>query len=272
MCGIYGYVGKKDAFKQVKLGLELLQYRGYDSCGIAYLTEKGFDVVKAVGTLNNLPKIKTKTKIAFGHTRWATHGAVNETNAHPHYSIDKEFTIVHNGIIKNADKLKEELQRKGIKFYSQTDLTNYLQNINVAGLVDKFKNKDRMILIGKGFDYLILQEASLKIREIDYCFTIPMYAGELKHGTLSLIDENTTVLALNTNKDANYLSSAICEIKSRKGNVANMENYFPCNISTMDYKAVFAILPFQLFSYQLAVHHGYNPDMPKNLAKSVTVE
>ncbi len=559
MCGIYGYVGEKNAFKQVQAGLELLQYRGYDSCGIATYNKNQFKINKAVGVLKNLKKPTFNSHIAFGHTRWATHGTVNEINAHPHYSVDHTFTVVHNGIINNAEEIKLMLQQKGIKFYSQTDtevianllyllngtvedrikkslsilqgsfaliigtkdgalylvkrfsplnllkngkeirvssdkaslpsgdlytlhnediikisnseitaingnlkfeaytnnierlnrgdyphymikeinetptsiyntyqniynldfkkifkgkkrltfigcgtayhsclvgehlfkmkggfetenclasnficpetitkqhlfimvsqsgetadcikvaeqikakggqillitneskstltrfatycictkaekeiavastktyccqvfvfeyminrltndkytldikklvenLTYHLKNINIDNLVQTFKQSDKLIMIGKGFDYLILQEASLKIREIDYYFTIPMYAGELKHGTLSLVGEGTTVTALNTSPDKNALNTAISEIVSRKGQVISIEDYVPIDISQQDYKAIYAILPFQMLSYKLSVELGYNPDMPKNLAKSVTVE
>ena len=117
-----------------------------------------------------------------------------------------------------------------------------------------------------------MQEASLKIREIDYYYTLPMYAGELKHGTLSLVDENTTILSINTNQDKNALKTAISEIESRKGKVIKVEDFLPEDITNKQYKAIYEILPFQLLSYQIAVKHNYNPDMPKNLAKSVTVE
>lgn len=559
MCGIYAYIGNKNAYNQVQEGLKLLQYRGYDSCGIAFFDGNEFKINKAVGVLDNLPAISSNPKIAFGHTRWATHGAVNLTNAHPHYSVEHEFTIVHNGVIKNAEQLKQNLQDAGISFYSQTDtevianliysfsgsiedrlmqllnilqgsyslivgtkqgdlylikkfsplnilkqgkeilvssdkaslpsgkiytlkdndimkiskgkikaingvlefkeyhnsierlnkgkyahymlkeiyetplsikntyigikdqnfkpifdginkitfigcgtayhscligeqifkaddmfetynclasnyeckkdidihhlhiivsqsgetadcikvaeqikahkgkillitnenksslthyadycvftnaekeiavastktyscqvfvfeymynklkdnyytididtlyndISNFLDKLDVSNIVDLYLNDNKMIMIAKGFDYLILQEASLKIREIDYYYTLPMYAGELKHGTLSLVDENTTILSINTNQDKNALKTAISEIESRKGKVIKVEDYLPEDITNKQYKAIYEILPFQLLSYQIAVKHNYNPDMPKNLAKSVTVE
>lgn len=559
MCGIYAYIGNKNAYNQVQEGLKLLQYRGYDSCGIAFFDGNEFKINKAVGVLDNLPAISSNPKIAFGHTRWATHGAVNLTNAHPHYSVEHEFTIVHNGVIKNAEQLKQNLQNAGISFYSQTDtevianliyslsgsiedrlmqllnilqgsyslivgtkqgylylikkfsplnilkhgkeilvssdkaslpsgeiytlkdndimkiskgkikaingelefkeyhnsierlnkgkyahymlkeiyetplsikntyigikdqnfkpifdginkitfigcgtayhscligeqifkaddmfetynclasnyeckkdidihhlhiivsqsgetadcikvaeqikahkgkillitnenkssltyyadycvftnaekeiavastktyscqvfvfeymynklkdnnytididtlyndISNFLDKLDVSNIVDLYLNDNKMIMIAKGFDYLILQEASLKIREIDYYYTLPMYAGELKHGTLSLVDENTTILSINTNQDKNALKTAISEIESRKGKVIKVEDYLPEDITNKQYKAIYEILPFQLLSYQIAVKHNYNPDMPKNLAKSVTVE
>ena len=101
-----------NALNEVFLGLKLLQYRGYDSCGIAYYTNK-FNIIKAVGTLENLTpsieKIKKAPHIAFAHTRWATNGEVNLSNTHPHISSSKDISLVHNGIITNSDEIKKDL-------------------------------------------------------------------------------------------------------------------------------------------------------------------
>lgn len=560
MCGIYGYIGNKNALDEVFLGLKLLQYRGYDSCGIAYYTNK-FNIIKAVGTLENLlpniEKIKKTLHIAFAHTRWATNGEVNLSNTHPHVSNNKQFSLVHNGIITNSEKIKKDLVKQGYKFYSETDsevivnllesldgeieeriskmhdilegsfaliigcnngdiyLTKrfnplnivvsdegiyissdlsslntgdyytlkdgdilkitenkiipccdtvieykehvnciktlnlgeynhymqkeiletptaiyntykYLKTINVtkpfkhikkitflgcgtayhscligenlfnllgyetssmlasnfkvnkkiknnhlhiivsqsgetadcikvaedikkhngklliitneekssitrfadflivtqAGkelavastktyctqvftfayiynilknknysididefsssikkfisglsmgkLATKLKDLDKLIIIAKDIDYLTVLEASLKIREIDYVYTIPMYSGELKHGTLSLIDKGTIVLSLNTSEDKDKIKNAINEISSRGGEVIQMENYITRKFDC--YTPIFSIIPFQLLCYDIALLNDRNPDMPRNLAKSVTVE
>ena len=118
MCGIYGYIGKLDAYDEVFKGLKLLQYRGYDSCGIAYY-DNGIKTIKAVGPLNNLKKPKILCNLAFGHTRWATNGEVNLFNTHPHSSFDNKFFVVHNGIINNASELKNTIL-KDVPFSSQT--------------------------------------------------------------------------------------------------------------------------------------------------------
>ncbi len=557
MCGIYGYIGKLNAFDEVYSGLKMLQYRGYDSCGIAYFND-GFKIEKATGTLNNLKKPTEKSEIAFGHTRWATNGRVNYENTHPHVSYNGEFVVVHNGIIDNADELRQNLK---VDFKSETDtevivnllatlpgetdsrilqlfdllkgsyaliigtkggtiyllkkfnplnllinsdgiyissdisslksgslytlndydaikiengeiinlrgeeiplidytndikklalgnfehfmekeiyetpraifgtynyleeqnnnikkifkpfkkltfigcgtayhsclvglellkdlnfemdahlasnyeinkpisknhlhiivsqsgetadcikvaesikahkgkllvitnegrstitrcadyvlltkaekeiavastktyscqvftfayianklknenqdldiqklvnnLNEYLTGLNVKPLAKELKNLDKLILVGKDIDYITLLEASLKIREIDYVYTLPMYSGELKHGTLSLIDENSYVLTLNTSENKNKLKTVINEITSRGGNVVECEINLPQNQIQPCFKPIFNILPFQLLSYQIALEKGLNPDMPRNLAKSVTVE
>ena len=559
MCGIFGYIGSKNAYKEVFDGLKLLQYRGYDSCGIAYYNIDHFELEKAIGSLNNLKEINSKPNIAFGHTRWATNGKVTLENTHPHTSFNGEFTIVHNGIIENAEELKSNLKQSGISFNSQTDtevianllasfnetpdncimmlhkylkgsysliiglkdgtiylvkkfsplnilknsngiyissdsssltsgelytlndydilkifnneitmlcgkslkfqkytnnkenlkingfkhfmekeiletpqaifntyqflknqnikklfkpyknltflgcgtayhsclagqelfselnyntgcclasnysitkkinknhlhiivsqsgetadcikiaqqikhyggklliitnesksslinyanyviltkagkelavastktyccqiftfaymveklkdinynldietfinkLKTYLNSVNIDDVANILKDKDKLILIARDLDYITLLEASLKIREIDYIYTLPIYSGELKHGTLSLIDNNSVVICLNTSANKNKLQNVINEISSRGGVVIEFEYYIKTDDVEEIYKPIFNIIPFQLLSYKLAIEKGINPDMPRNLAKSVTVE
>ncbi len=123
MCGIVGYIGYKKAKDVILDGLKHLEYRGYDSSGIALLEEGKIEIVRAVGKLSNLmERLKEKSyssTVGIGHTRWATHGKPSEENAHPHMS--KDIAIVHNGIIENYVELKEELLAKGYQFTSETD-------------------------------------------------------------------------------------------------------------------------------------------------------
>ncbi|WP_418180189.1 glutamine--fructose-6-phosphate transaminase (isomerizing) [Aliarcobacter lanthieri] len=124
MCGIVGYIGKQDTTKILLDGLKELEYRGYDSAGIALLQNDNIDVFKAVGKLVNLEeKVNSVSKqdyyLGIGHTRWATHGKPTELNAHPH--LGEYSYVVHNGIIENYKELKDELIQKGHHFVSQTD-------------------------------------------------------------------------------------------------------------------------------------------------------
>lgn len=123
MCGIFGYIGNKNASEVVIEGLKRLDYRGYDSWGIAVNTKKSLEVTKdvgkvAVGTRN---LTLTRSNIAIGHTRWATHGAVTKLNAHPHFSTDHSFVVAQNGIVENYETLKKQLAKKGYMFTTQTD-------------------------------------------------------------------------------------------------------------------------------------------------------
>jgi len=128
MCGIVGYIGKKRAVDVILKGLSYLEYRGYDSAGIALISNNKTHIYKAPGKLSNLKEIISLEKeedinatIGIGHTRWATHGLPTEVNAHPHTCNCKSLTIVHNGIIENYKDLKPGLEKKGCKFLSQTD-------------------------------------------------------------------------------------------------------------------------------------------------------
>jgi len=147
MCGIYGYVSKKPKDpKEVVDGLKLLEYRGYDSWGVATKEDKQFVVEKHVGKIGVgklSPKIAdVRSTIAIGHTRWATHGGVTIENAHPHLDCTKQIAVVHNGIIENFEELRDELKKKGHKFVSETDtevfphlVEEYLKNEGFASSV-----------------------------------------------------------------------------------------------------------------------------------------
>jgi glucosamine--fructose-6-phosphate aminotransferase (isomerizing) len=125
MCGIVGYIGKKEALPILIEGLKRESYRGYDSSGVVVFKEGKEFLVRAVGKLENLEKKlegkKIEGNIGLGHIRWASHGGVTEENAHPHYDCKKEIFLVHNGIIENYKELKERLIKEGHKFTSETD-------------------------------------------------------------------------------------------------------------------------------------------------------
>jgi glucosamine--fructose-6-phosphate aminotransferase (isomerizing) len=123
MCGIFGYVGpKQNAGKIILDGLKTLEYRGYDSWGVAVKKENNdLYIEKHVGKISNAELPEMTSHIGLGHTRWATHGGVSERNAHPYYSCNKEVVVVHNGIVENYDVLKKDLLAKGHTFDSDTD-------------------------------------------------------------------------------------------------------------------------------------------------------
>jgi glucosamine--fructose-6-phosphate aminotransferase (isomerizing) len=132
MCGIVGYVGKQKASAILLEGLKRLEYRGYDSAGLAVEHDHAFEVVKKVGRVNNLVAETAHHRLAgttgISHTRWATHGGVTDANAHPHVSSDGKFALVHNGVIENYSGMKKFLLGQGYKFLSETD-TEALVNL-----------------------------------------------------------------------------------------------------------------------------------------------
>ena len=140
MCGIVGYIGSKDAYPIVLTGLKRLEYRGYDSAGIALVQDGQTTVYKKQGKVADLESYlegkNTSGNIGMGHTRWATHGEPNDVNAHPHTSMNGKFTVIHNGIIENYNALKKLLVEKKYSFKSETDtevIANYIEYIYQKG-------------------------------------------------------------------------------------------------------------------------------------------
>ena len=127
MCGIFGYTGSRNAPQEILRGLQRLEYRGYDSAGLAAIDgHSDTKLIKAVGRVVELRTIVDSLHLenyhtAIGHTRWATHGTVTKENCHPHTSHDRRFFVVHNGIIENYAELRTMLREKGYEFYGETD-------------------------------------------------------------------------------------------------------------------------------------------------------
>ena len=142
MCGIVAYIGKRNAYPILIKGLRRLEYRGYDSAGVALISDK-LNVYKCKGKVDDLEKFTAGKDVAgtvgIGHTRWATHGEPNDVNAHPQYSGSKKIVLIHNGIIENYAPLKEEMRKRGHKFESDTDtevLVHLIEDIQERENVD----------------------------------------------------------------------------------------------------------------------------------------
>src|ERR1043165_2217134 len=142
MCGIVAYIGKREVYPILIKGLERLEYRGYDSAGVAILNGD-LKVFKKAGKVSDLKEFvngkDVKGNIGMGHTRWATHGEPNDRNAHPHFSQTKNFAIIHNGIIENYATIKKTLKENGHTFTSDTDtevLIHLIEDIYEKGNVD----------------------------------------------------------------------------------------------------------------------------------------
>ena len=149
MCGIVGYIGNKEAYPILIKGLRRLEYRGYDSAGVALINDNGdLNVYKSKGKVDNLCEYCNDKNISgtigIAHTRWATHGEPSSRNAHPHYSESKNLAIIHNGIIENYAELKEKLQQKGVHFVSDTDTEVLVQLIEY---IKEHKNLDLLTAV-----------------------------------------------------------------------------------------------------------------------------
>src|SRR5262245_6821053 len=150
MCGIMGYIGEQEASRILVGGLRRLEYRGYDSAGVATIANGHVDMRRCVGKLDNLEKLLRESplqgSIGLGHTRWATHGRPSEQNAHPHRA--GKVVVIHNGIIENFLELKGELEQKGRRFNSETDTEV------ISQLVDDY--------VAQGLDFLAAARAAVK--------------------------------------------------------------------------------------------------------------
>ena len=134
MCGIVAYVGHQEALPIILKGLKRLEYRGYDSAGVALIDQKGLSIYKKKGKVAELENHLNESgliqaTVGIGHTRWATHGEPNDVNAHPHYSSSERFAMIHNGIIENYEVLKTDLKQKGYTFQSETDTEVFVKFI-----------------------------------------------------------------------------------------------------------------------------------------------
>ena len=215
MCGIVGYKGKNNnAIKVVIEGLENLEYRGYDSAGIAYLKDNKIYIEKETGRIKNLKEnlnLKEKTNLAIGHTRWATHGIPKKINAHPH-QVGK-FTIVHNGIIENYLSLKEELIKNNYTFKSDTDTEI------ACAYLDYIYKQEKDIL--KSLQKLI------KIIKGSYAFGI--ICEDDKDNLYALRSSSPLIIALGKNE--NYIASDVPAILKYTNKYIILENYEIAKIS-----------------------------------------
>ena len=148
MCGIVGYVGPQDARDVVVEGLRRLEYRGYDSAGIAVVADGQLSSAKKAGKLANLEKVLAEhplpaATIGIGHTRWATHGGPTDRNAHPHLSADGTVAVIHNGIIENFAALRAECEAQGVEFTSETD-TEVAAHLLAAAYADAPESEGRL--------------------------------------------------------------------------------------------------------------------------------
>ena len=230
MCGIVGYIGKKDTTKILLDGLKELEYRGYDSAGIAVLKNDKIEVFKALGKLVNLEEKVNELasgdyELGIGHTRWATHGKPTELNAHPH--LGEYSYVVHNGIIENYKELKEELSEKGHKFVSQTDtevIVHLFENFyNISNnTTEAFKNT--ISRLEGAFSILLITKAD------------PTKVFFFKHGSPLIvakgIDENEVLFA---SSDAPLigLASSVVYLEDGVGGIATASDieFFSDNYS-----------------------------------------
>lgn len=344
MCGIIGFAGNTEAIPVLLDGLERLEYRGYDSAGVAVVSADGnLQVKKSKGRLAVLRDVLAAQnplsgKIGIGHTRWATHGEPSDVNAHPHvgmvgkYALEKLLRIPAEACLASEFRYSEpilgesslvivisqsgetldsmaalrEAKRKGSKVLSivnvmgssiarESDYVLYtwagpeiavattkayttqmvfllMLGVCMAKQLNRIENQEygnivrglrelpeKIGVVLNNLDYALGLEGSLKLKEISYIHSESYAAGELKHGTISLIEHGTLVLAMTTEQTEGLIQGQASEI------------FLIPRIHPL-LQPVLGVIPLQLFAYYIALNRGCDIDKPRNLAKSVTVE
>lgn len=210
MCGIVGYVGKKEVLSVLIDGLKKLEYRGYDSAGVAVLCDNKIYVERASGKIAALEKkIKTcdwKGSLGIAHTRWATHGIPSEANAHPHSSYDGKFAVVHNGIIENYAAIKLKLEKEGIRFSSETDTEV------IAHLIAWFYKGD-------------FRSAVLKaLNQLEGAFGIAVVCKEVPDAVIGARRGSPLVLGIGENTGEYFLASDVSAIVNHTQKVVYLDD------------------------------------------------
>ena len=208
MCGIVGYLGNRMATEVLIEGLSKLEYRGYDSAGVAVNTGNELEIRKFKGRLavlaENLEQNPIQGGLGIGHTRWATHGEPSDVNSHPHFNMDKTIAVVHNGIIENYMELKEELQAEGVKFLSQPDTEV------VAHLVDKYYEGNLLDAVYK---------ATQKLRG---AYALGVVCADNNNELVAVRKDSPLVVGLG--EDENFIASDIPAILKYTRKVYFLEN------------------------------------------------
>ena len=205
MCGIVGYIGTKKAEPILINGLLRLEYRGYDSAGVATIEKNGINVVKSKGRVAELEKVPAinslEGTIGIAHTRWATHGKPSNENSHPHVDGKKNFAVVHNGIVENYHELRDFLSKKGYSFYSETD-TEVIPN-----LIDYYYEKDT-----KDDDKRVLRAVISACSDLKGSFALEIISSFLPEKMI--VVRKDSPLVIGTTSTENYISSDIPAILS----------------------------------------------------------
>jgi glucosamine--fructose-6-phosphate aminotransferase (isomerizing) len=254
MCGIVAYVGAADCAPILVEGLRRLEYRGYDSAGLAVHTGRSVETVRTVGKLVHLAEALEKTPLrggtGIGHTRWATHGRPCALNAHPHTS--GPVAVVHNGIIENHASLRRAMEARGVRFSSDTD-TEIIAHL-IAEALQRGQDVPRRPSLEQA-----VRTALAQVR-------------------------GAYAIAVLSNDDPDKVVVAMQEVRAREGRVFSVVTQGDRDAESLS-EASFvlppahdAVLPLlsvvtmQLLSYSIAVLRGLDVDQPRNLAKTVTVE
>ncbi len=220
MCGIVGYIGKKNCVEVIMSGLHRLEYRGYDSAGVAVVADNALKCVKSVGKLKIMDKKLEDNPLVghlgIGHTRWATHGAPSEVNSHPHFDMQMEIAVVHNGIIENYQQLRNQLTAEGVTFRSQTDTET------IAHLVRKYYQGDLFAAVKRA------------LHDVEGAYAIGVLCKD--HPDLMIAARHGSPLIVGLGDDEAFIASDVPAIMKYTRKVLYIDNGQVCEIKRGAYK------------------------------------
>ena len=210
MCGIVGYIGTKNCVPILINGLKRLEYRGYDSAGVALLTNNGMQIVKNKGKVSllqdKLDKSNLTSLVGIGHTRWATHGAPNEINAHPHFNTDKTLCVIHNGIIENYQTLRTGLRKLGYEFLTETD------SEVLPHLIDSFLKRG----------HTLFKSVRMALNEVEGTYGIAVVYEEEPDKIIAARKGSPLVVGIG--EDENFVASDVSAILAHTKQVVYLED------------------------------------------------
>jgi glucosamine--fructose-6-phosphate aminotransferase (isomerizing) len=223
MCGIVGYIGRRDAVPVLLEGLRSLEYRGYDSAGLAVIHRNRLQVTKTAGRVQDLRdrvSERTRATVGIGHTRWATHGEPNETNAHPHIDAAGRIAVVHNGIIENAEQLRDALAARGVKLVSDTD-TEALAHMVAAE-------------VGDGAGQVSLEDAVRRVlRHVEGTYGLVVL--DLKHPNELVVARNGSPIVLGIGESEMFVASDVAALVRYTKQVVYLDDAEVATVRAADY-------------------------------------
>jgi glucosamine--fructose-6-phosphate aminotransferase (isomerizing) len=224
VCGIIGYVGRRDAIPVLLEGLRSLEYRGYDSAGLAVIYRNRLQVTKTAGRVQDLRdrvNDRVKATVGIGHTRWATHGEPNEVNAHPHTDADGRIAVVHNGIIENAEQLRDALTGRGVKLASETD-TEALAHMIAAEVGDDTRQTS-------------LEEAVRRVlRHVEGTYGLVVL--DTKHPNELVVARNGSPIVLGIGESEMFVASDVAALVRYTKQVVYLDDAEVATVRATDYR------------------------------------
>jgi glucosamine--fructose-6-phosphate aminotransferase (isomerizing) len=226
LCGIVGYIGRRDAIPVLLEGLRSLEYRGYDSAGLAVIHRNRLQVTKTAGRVQDLRdrvSDRTRATIGIGHTRWATHGEPNDVNAHPHTDAEGRIAVVHNGIIENAEQLRDALAGRGVKLVSDTD-TEALAHLIAAEVGDD--------------DHPVSLEEAVRraLRRVEG--TYGLLVLDVKHPNELFVARNGSPIVLGIGESEMFVASDVAALVRYTKQVVYLDDAEVATVRASDYRVV----------------------------------